>query len=162
MELVADEHGEAAPRLNDVDFTPAMARAHHQSLIREVVRMLCAGVIHGDLSEFNILLGADGPVIIDLPQAVDAAGNNHAPRMLQRDVGNLRSYFGRFAPELLNTDYGREIWALFEAGKLAPDTALTGHFKRIEKEVDLDGVMQEIEDARFEDAARRLRRQDVT
>jgi len=162
MELVADEHGEAAPRLNDLDFTPELARAHHASLIREVVRMLCAGVIHGDLSEFNILVGADGPVIIDLPQAVDAAGNNHAQRMLLRDVANLRNHFGRYAPELLATDYGREIWALFEAGKLAPDTALTGRFERIEKDVDLDSVMQEIEDARFEDAARRLRMQDAT
>ena len=162
MELVVDEHGEAAPRLNDLDFTPEMARVHHASLIREVVRMLCAGVIHGDLSEFNILVGADGPVIIDLPQAVDAAGNNHAPKMLARDVANLRNYFGRYAPELLGTDYGREIWALFEAGKLEPDTPLTGRFERIEKEVDLDGVMQEIEDARFEDAARRLRMQNAT
>jgi RIO kinase 1 len=162
MELVVDEHGEAAPRLNDLDFTPEMARTHHQSLIREVVRMLCAGVIHGDLSEFNILVGADGPVIIDLPQAVDAAGNNHAPKMLERDVANLRNFFGRYAPELLLTDYGREIWALFEAGKLAPDTPLTGRFARVEKAVDLDSVLQEIEDARFEDAARRLRMQDAT
>jgi RIO kinase 1 len=162
MELVADEHGEAAPRLNDLEFTPAMARLHHQSLIREVVRMLCAGVIHGDLSEFNILVGADGPVIIDLPQAVDAAGNNHAPKMLERDVANLRNYFGRYAPELLATEYGREIWALFEAGQLTPDTPLTGRFARIEKAVDLEGVLQEIEDARLEDAARRLRMQDAS
>jgi len=161
MELVADEFGEAAPRLNDLDFTPELARAHHQSLIREVVRMLCAGVIHGDLSEFNILVGADGPVIIDLPQAVDAAGNNHAARMLERDVANLRNYFGRFAPELLATNYGKEIWALYEAGALVPDTPLTGQFMRIEKAVDLEAVMQEIEDARFEDAARKLRMQDA-
>ena len=161
MELVADEFGEAAPRLNDLDFTPELARAHHQSLIREVVRMLCAGVIHGDLSEFNILVGADGPVIIDLPQAVDAAGNNHAARMLERDVANLRNYFGRFAPELLATNYGKEIWALYEAGALLPDTPLTGQFTRIEKAVDLEAVMQEIEDARFEDAARKLRMQDA-
>ncbi len=106
MELVTDEQGEAAPRLNDVAFTPEEARAHHAMLLRQVVRMLCAGVIHGDLSEFNILLAADGPVIIDLPQAVDAAGNNHAARMLLRDVVNLRDYFGRYAPELLTTDYG--------------------------------------------------------
>ncbi len=162
MELVADEHGEAAPRLNDLEFTTEMARTHHQSLIREVVRMLCAGVIHGDLSEFKILVGADGPVIIDLPQAVDAAGNNHAPKMLERDVANLRHYFGRYAPELLATDYGREIWALFEAGQLTPDVPLTGRFARIEKAVDLEGVLQEIEDARLEDAARRLRMQDAS
>src|SRR5437762_3354176 len=104
MELVADENGDAAPRLNDMAFTPEQARAHHATLLMEVVRMLCAGVVHGDLSEFNILLGAGGPVIIDLPQAVDAAGNNHASRMLLRDVANLRAFFGRFAPELLASE----------------------------------------------------------
>ncbi len=157
MELVADEHGEAAPRLNDLELTSDEARDYHQRLIREVVRMLCAGVVHGDLSEFNILIDSDGPVIIDLPQAVDAAGNNHAPAILERDVVNLRNYFGRYAPELLLTDYGKEIWALYEAGALQPDTPLTGRFERIEKPVDLDGVMQEIDDARFEEAARRMR-----
>jgi RIO kinase 1 len=162
MELVVDEHGEAAPRLNDVAYTPELARLHHQRLLREVVRMLCAGVVHGDLSEYNILAGAGGPVIIDLPQAVDAAGNNHAQKILERDVTNLRNYFGRYAPELLSTDYGREIWALFEAGALLPDTPLTGRFERVEKAVDLDGVLQEIEDAQFEEAARRARLQDVT
>jgi len=162
MELVTDEHGHAAPRLNDVEFTPELARSFHERLIREVVRMLCAGVVHGDLSEYNILVGSDGPVIIDLPQAVDAAGNNHAPKILERDVANLRGYFGRYAPELLATDYGAEIWALYEAGALQPDTPLTGRFERVEKAVDLEGVMQEIDDARFEEAARRLRMQDVT
>jgi RIO kinase 1 len=159
MDLVTDEHGEAAPRLNDVALSPAEASAYHQQLIREVVRMLCAGVVHGDLSEFNILVGAAGPVIIDLPQAVDAAGNNHAPKILERDVGNLRNYFGRYVPELLLTDYGSEIWALYEAGTLRPDTCLTGHFEREDKPVDLEAVMQEIDDARFEEAARRLRLQ---
>jgi RIO kinase 1 len=161
MELVADDHGEAAPRLNDLELTPDAARAHHQGLIREVVRMLCAGVVHGDLSEYNILIGSDGPVIIDLPQAVDAAGNNHAPKILERDVANLRAYFGRYAPELLATDYGKEIWALFEAGALRPDTPLTGRFERTLKAVDLDSVLQEIDDARFAEAARRLRLQDA-
>src|SRR5690606_17006557 len=110
MELVADEHGDAAPRLNDVVFTPEEARQHHRTLLTEVVRMLGAGVVHGDLSEFNILLATDGPVIIDLPQAVDAAGNNHAKRMLLRDVDNLRNFFGRFDPDLLLSNYGPEIW----------------------------------------------------
>src|ERR1700712_969152 len=109
MELVTDENGDAAPRLNDVSLTPEQARVHHASLMKEVVRMLCAGVIHGDLSEFNVLLAADGPVIIDLPQAIDAAGNNHANRMLLRDVANLRNFFGQFAPELLQTNFGDEI-----------------------------------------------------
>jgi RIO kinase 1 len=157
MELVADEHGEAAPRLNDLSLTPDVARDYHERLIREVVRMLCAGVVHGDLSEFNILVDSEGPVIIDLPQAVDAAGNNHAPGILERDVVNLRNYFGRHAPELLATNYGKEIWSLYEAGALQPDTPLTGRFERIEKAVDLDSVLQEIDDARLEDAARRLR-----
>jgi RIO kinase 1 len=157
MELVTDEHGDAAPRLNDVDFTPEQAIAHHASLLGEVVRMLCAGVVHGDLSEFNILLAADGPVIIDLPQAVDAAGNNHAKRMLLRDVENLRDFFGRFAPELLSTDHGPEIWALYERGVLTPDTPLTGVFVQPVGAVDVGGVLREIDDARAEEAARRLR-----
>ena len=158
MELVCDEHGDAAPRLNDVLFSAEDARAHHATLITEVVRMLAtAGVVHGDLSEFNILLGADGPVIIDLPQAVDAAGNNHAQRMLLRDVNNLRDFFGRFAPELLKTDFGPEIWALYQRGALHPEVPLTGLFVHKADAVDLNSVMREIDDARAEDAARRLR-----
>ncbi|NBY17664.1 MAG: serine protein kinase RIO [Betaproteobacteria bacterium] len=160
MELVCDEDGDAAPRLNDVQFTPDQARAYHETLLREVVRMLCAGVVHGDLSEFNILIAADGPVIIDLPQAVDAAGNNHAAGMLERDVANLRNYFGRFAPDLLNTDYGREVWSLYERGLLTIDSVLTGRFNPKLKPVDLESVLLGIEDARFEEAARKLRMQD--
>jgi RIO kinase 1 len=106
MELVADAHGDAAPRLNDLDFSEEEALQHHATLIDEVVRMLVRGVIHGDLSEFNVLLAADGPVIIDLPQAVDAAGNNHAPRMLMRDVDNLRNFFGRHAPPCCSRNTG--------------------------------------------------------
>ena len=162
MELVADEHGDAAPRLNDVAFTPEQARAHHTTLLAEVVRMLCAGVVHGDLSEFNILLAADGPVIIDLPQAVDAAGNNHAKRMLLRDVENLRNFFGRFAPQLLTTDFGPEIWSLYERGMLTTEVVLTGRFERQAGAVDVGGVMREIDDARAEEAARRLRMQTPT
>ena len=157
MELVVDGEGDAAPRLNDVEFSREDALAHHATLIAEVVRMLCAGVIHGDLSEFNILLAADGPVIIDLPQAVDAAGNNHAQRMLLRDVANLRDFFGKFAPELLRTDYGSEIWSLYVAGVLSNEMVLTGRFERETAAVDLGGVLREIDDARAEDAARRLR-----
>ena len=162
MELVADENGDAAPRLNDVKFTPEDARRHHATLIREVVRMLCAGVVHGDLSEFNVLLGVQddgqpGPVIIDLPQAIDAAGNNHAARMLLRDVGNLRAFFGGFAPELLATEYGAEIWALYQRGLLTTETPLTGRFDRKAAAVDLAGVLREIDAARDEEAARRIR-----
>ena len=162
MELVCDLEGNAAPRLNDVAFTEADALAHHQALIREVVRMLCAGVVHGDLSEFNILLAADGPVIIDLPQAVDAAGNNHAPAMLARDVNNLKTYFGQFAPALLETQYAEEIWALYGQGKLDPDTELSGVFESAMPPVDLAEVMREIDDAREEEAARLLRLQAST
>ena len=167
MELVTDAHGDAAPRLNDVAFTPAQALAHHATLIGEVVRMLCAGVVHGDLSEFNILLahtpgaegeeGTDCPVIIDLPQAVDAAGNNHAQRMLMRDVANLRDFFGQFAPELLATQYGPEMWSLYQSGLLSNETPLTGHYERAHADVDMQAVLREIDDARAEDAARRLR-----
>ena len=144
MEMVADEYGEAAPRLNDVVLEPEQAREYHDFLIRQIVMMLCAGLVHGDLSEFNVLLGPDGPVIIDLPQAVDAAANNHAFRMLERDVGNMAAYFGQFAPELKDTRYAKEMWALFEDGKLQPDTPLTGHFDEPEEEADVDAVMREI------------------
>ena len=157
MELVVDAQGDAAPRLNDLVFTPEQAKAHHATLIAEVVRMLCAGLIHGDLSEFNILMAGDGPVIIDLPQAVDAAGNNHAQRMLLRDVANLRDFFGKFAPELLSTDYGPEIWTLYQTGLLSTELVLTGHFDRKTAAVDLGSVLREIDDARSEEAARRQR-----
>ncbi len=157
MELVVDAQGDAAPRLNDVAFNEADALQHHATLINEVVRMLCAGVVHGDLSEFNILLAADGPVIIDLPQAVDAAGNNHAPRMLLRDVNNLRNFFGQFAPALLKTQFGPEIWSHYAAGHLAPDMPLTGHYEQQPGAVDLSAVLREIEDTRQEEAERVLR-----
>jgi RIO kinase 1 len=159
MELVTDANGDAAPRLNDVSFSADEARSHHATLMREVVRMLCAGVVHGDLSEFNILLAADGPVIIDLPQAVDAAGNNHAQRMLLRDVANLSGYFGRYAPELLRTQYGPEIWALYQRGVLQPDTPLTGRFEARSAPVDVAGVLRVVDDARAEERARLLRMQ---
>lgn len=157
MELVTGADGEPAARVDDVQFTAEEACFFHAALMTQVVRMLCAGVIHGDLSEFNVLVGADGPVIIDLPQAVDAAGNNHAKAMLERDIGNLTNYFGRAAPELLATRYAQELWALYEGGKLAPDTVLTGSFGQVLKAVDLDSVVREIDDARAEEAARRLR-----
>jgi RIO kinase 1 len=157
MDLIVDAEGSAAPRLNDVIFSPQDAQLHHATLVRQAVRMLCAGIVHGDLSEFNILLAADGPVIIDLPQAVDAAGNNHARRMLLRDVINLRQFFGRFEPSLLKTQYGPEMWALYAAGLLTPETELTGHYVHHEIDVDLDSVMAEIDDARFEEEAKRLR-----
>lgn len=157
MELVTDAEGNPAPRLNDVALSAQDAHAHHAELMRQVVRMLSAGIVHGDLSEYNVLIAAEGPVIIDLPQAVDAAGNNHAKTMLLRDVRNLTTYFGRYAPELLATDYGREIWALYEDGALHPQVELTGAYVASTAPVDLEAIMVEIEDARAEDAARRLR-----
>ncbi|HEY9278812.1 MAG TPA: PA4780 family RIO1-like protein kinase [Eoetvoesiella sp.] len=154
MELVIDESGNVAPRLNDVHLSEARALELHAQLLNEVVRMLCAGVIHGDLSEYNILLASDGPVIIDLPQAVDAAGNSEAAAMLERDVNNLATYFGQFAPQLLKTQYGKEIWKLFEAGQLDPEVALTGRIEVDRRPVDLDGLMQDIEDSRLEEEER--------
>ena len=165
MELVTDANGDAAPRLNDVAFSPEQARTHHATLLGEVVRMLGAGIVHGDLSEFNILLahedGAAVPVIIDLPQAVDAAGNNHAQRMLLRDVANLRDFFGQFAPELLQTHYGPEIWDLYQRGLLSAEATLSGRFKAKDGAIDVRGLLREIDDARAEDAARRLRMQTI-
>jgi len=159
MELVTDASGDAAPRLNDVLFTADEARAHHATLIAEVVRMLVAGVVHGDLSEFNVLLATNGPIIIDLPQAVDAAGNNHASRMLLRDVANLRNFFSRFAPELLDTNYGPEIWDLYLRGELKADSVLSGKFEQEFGAVDLVSVMRELDDTLAEEKERRLRQQ---
>ena len=159
MELVTDENGNAAPRLNDLALSATQAREYHHTLIIEVVRMLCAGIVHGDLSEYNVLVGGDGPVIIDLPQAIDAAGNNSAGAMLERDVDNLTAYFGRFAPALRATDYGREIWSIYESGKLHPDVTLTGCFARSEKLADVGGLMREIDEVKKEEAARQRYKQ---
>jgi RIO kinase 1 len=157
MELVTDANGDTAPRLNDIQMSAPEAKKHHASLIKEVVRMLCAGVVHGDLSEFNILMAADGPVIIDLPQAVDAAGNNHAQRMLLRDVNNLRQYFGQFDHSLLSSNYGLEIWDLYARGILTETTELTGNFVTKHKPVDLRGVMREIDETVKENQIKRDR-----
>jgi RIO kinase 1 len=157
MELVSDEHGDPAPRLNDVELRPQQAREWHAFMMTQIVRMLCAGLIHGDLSEFNVLIDAGGPVIIDLPQAVNAAGNNNAFAMLERDVNNMRASFGRAAPELLETDYAREIWALYEAAALKPDAALTGRVATEEAAADVASVLDQIEAARREAEERRLR-----
>ena len=157
MELVTGDDGNAAPRLNDVQLGAETAREYHAFLIQQVVKMLCAGIVHGDLSEFNILVGTQGPVIIDLPQAVDAAGNNHAKDMLVRDVNNLAAYFGQFAPELLATQYAKEIWALYKRGDLKVDSSLTGRFAETNKAVDMQSVMREIKNAKFQEAARLAR-----
>jgi RIO kinase 1 len=161
MELVVDAEGNVAPRLNDVDMSAERALELHAMLLNQVVRMLCAGVIHGDLSEYNILLAAGGPVIIDLPQAVDAASNNEAAAMLARDVDNLAAYFGKFAPQLLGKRYAAEIWSLFKAGALNVDTPLTGRIEEDTRPVDLDSVLEELEETRLEEEARVRRQQEL-
>lgn len=150
MELVVDADGHSAPRLGEVELSPGQAREFHGFLVRQVVRMLCIGLIHGDLSPYNVLVSPEGPVIIDLPQVVSAAGNNAARAMLLRDVNNLTAWLGGWAPELLDTWYGEEMWALYEAGELRPDSELTGVFVHDESAPDLDGVRHAINDAREE------------
>lgn len=150
MALVTDADGFSAPRLGEVELDPEQARDFHAVLMRQVVRMLCCGLIHGDLSAYNVLVGPDGPIVIDFPQVVSAAGNNAARQMLLRDVNNLTASLGRWAPELLDTWFGEEMWALFEAGDLRPDTVLTGVFAHDERRADVAGVREAIEDARQE------------
>jgi RIO kinase 1 len=157
MELITDAEGNAAPRLNDISLSEEQALADHASVMRSVTRMLCAGVVHGDLSEFNVLVDSHGPVIIDLPQAVDAAGNNNAQAMLERDVNNMTAYYGRFAPALLDSRYAKEIWARYADGELHPETELTGHFEESTAPADVDLVIQEIK-AAFAEEQRRLER----
>jgi RIO kinase 1 len=150
MALVTDAEGHSAPRLGEVDLSPETARAFHAELIRDVVRMLCVGLIHGDLSQYNVLVAPEGPVIIDFPQVVSAAGNNAARTMLLRDVHNLRDCLSQFAPELAQTHFGEEMWELYERGALRPDTELTGRFRFDQRRADVGAVMMSIEDARQE------------
>jgi len=157
MELVTDAEGNTAPRLGDVSMTDEEAIGYFVIVMQDVVRMLCAGIIHGDLSEFNVLLDEYGPVIIDLPQAVNAAANNNAKAMLLRDVDNMTRYFGQFASFLLETEFGKEIWKLYEEGKLKPDTILTGEYEEDATDADVDGVLDEIQ-AAFDEEQRRLER----
>jgi len=154
MELVTDDEGDVAPRLSEVSMSPEQAMEDHAVVMQYVVRMLCAGLVHGDLSEFNVLVDEYGPVIIDLPQAVDAAANNNAQSMLTRDVNNMTSYYGQFAPELLNCLYAEEIWSLYQESELHPDTQLTGQFQESDQEADVDGVLLEIKAAFAEEQAR--------
>jgi RIO kinase 1 len=161
MELITDDEGNVAPRLNDVSMTSELALADHAIIMQYITRMLCAGIVHGDLSEFNVLVDDYGPVIIDLPQAVDAAGNNNARAMLERDVNNMTTYYGQFAPELLITKYAKEIWALYEDGELHPDVELTGHFEEPAEAADVDTVLQEIKAAFAEEQERLQRLRDA-
>ncbi|MFT5084611.1 MAG: RIO kinase 1 [Lentisphaeria bacterium] len=157
MELVTDGEGDVAPRLNDVSMSEEQALEDHAVMMRYIVLMLCEGIIHGDLSEFNVLLDDYGPVIIDLPQAVDAAGNNNAQSMLARDVNNISTYFAAFAPQLLNSQYAKEIWQLYEDGDLHPDVELTGQFEDTGPVADVDGVLLEIKAALEEEQERQAR-----
>ncbi|WP_039918090.1 PA4780 family RIO1-like protein kinase [Cellvibrio mixtus] len=157
MELVVDEDGDPAPRLDDVAFDAETARDYHARMMQEIVRMLCAGLVHGDLSEFNVLVDHSGPVVIDLPQAVNAAGNNNAKMMLLRDVNNMTQYFGQYAPDLLVTHYGEEIWDLFEHGNLHPDVKLTGQFAHSNVDADIATMMRIIEHAKQEEEDRKER-----
>ena len=142
MELITDVNGDVAPKMHDLKLTAEQAREYHRTLIRQAVRMLCAGIVHGDLSQYNVLIGNEGPVVIDLPQAIDAAGNNNAGSMFKRDIGNLTTYLGRFAPDLRQTDYGSEIWSLYQDGRLHPEIELTGQFKHSEKPADVGDVIK--------------------
>ena len=154
MELIVDANGDVAPRLGDVSMTDLEAIGHHAFVMQDIVRMLCAGLVHGDLSEFNVLLDEYGPVIIDLPQAVNASANNNAKSMLKRDVDNMTNYFGQFSPDLLETNFAEEIWQLYEEGKLRPDTVLTGEFEADEDPADIDAVMIQIQEAYREEQER--------
>jgi len=160
MELVTDDEGDVAPRLGDVDMPTEIALEDHAMMMTYIVRMLCAGLVHGDLSEFNVLVDETGPVIIDLPQAVDAAGNNHAEMMLARDVNKIRDYYSLYAPELKNTQYAKEIWALYENGELHPESKLSGKFAENEQVADVDRVLDEIKAAWQEEQDRILRMSD--
>lgn len=161
MELITDEAGEVAPRLNDVLIPVERAAEDHATMMQYVLRMLCVGLVHGDLSEFNVLMAADGPVIIDLPQAVDASGNNNAPVMLARDVANITRYYAQYVPALAETRYAEELWALYEAGALDPDMRLTGTFDRDESEADVGSVLQQIEEAFREEMEKRERLREL-
>ena len=161
MELVTDDDGLVAPRLNDVSMSAEQAEEDHAVVMEYVKRMLCVGLVHGDLSEFNVLVDAWGPVIIDLPQAVDAAANNNAFSMLRRDVGNMTNYYGQYAPSLINTRYAEEMWSLYEAGELTMETPLTGEFADDEHEADVDAVVQEIKAVQAEEQLRRERLQQA-
>ena len=160
MELITDDEGDVAPRLGDVSMSAEQALEDHEMVMQYVMQMLCAGIVHGDLSEFNVLVDNEGPVIIDLPQAVDASANNNAESMFERDVNNMRAYYGQFAPELLKTQYAKEIWALYEDGELYPDTTLTGLFEDDADAADVDSVLEDIKAVLAEEEARQERLRD--
>ena len=156
MELVIGPDGDVAPRLHDLALTEDQAMEYYSALIVDVMKMLCAGIVHADLSEYNVLVDEFGPIIIDLPQAVDATSNNNAADFLIRDLNNLRDYFSQYAPELKATEFGQEMWAIYKAGDLTPETPLTGQFKRSTKEINVKNVMEAIDEAREENEEKLL------
>lgn len=160
MELITDEEGFVAPRLNDVSMSAEQALEDHDEMIEYIKRMLCTGIIHGDLSEFNVLVDEYGPVIIDLPQAVNASANNNAEWMFARDVNNMRSYYGQYVPELEQTEYAKEMWQLYQAGELFPDTKLSGLFVESDELADVEAILDEIDAARLEAETRELKKSE--
>ncbi|WP_444912329.1 PA4780 family RIO1-like protein kinase [Microbulbifer sp. PAAF003] len=157
MELITDEAGNVAPRLGDVTMSEEQAIQDHALMIHYIMLMLHEGIVHGDLSEFNVLVDDSGPVIIDLPQAVNAAANNSAQEMFTRDVDNMRRYYGRFAPSLLQTQYAKEMWALFEEGNLTTSSTLSGKFDDADDSADVDAVLEEIKAVMQEELERKER-----
>jgi len=155
MELITDEEGSPAPRLHDVEFTKEEALRYHEDMMHNIVLMLCNGIIHGDLSEYNILMGTQGPVIIDFPQAINVVANNSAEKLLQRDVDNIKNFFGQYAPELLSTQYAKEMWDLYKKGRLNPKTKLTGQSRVVHKPVNVHNVLRVIDDAREEESEKK-------
>lgn len=162
MELVVDANGNPAPRLGDLTFEPKQARDVYDALVSQVVRMLCAGVVHGDLSEFNVLMGVNGPTLIDFPQAVDPASNQNSRRLLLRDVENLHRFLARFAPQVKRPPYGEEMWQLYQANRLTPTTKLDGTYRAPREKTDTAAVLTLIGEAGDEERARReARGEDV-
>jgi len=161
MELVCDDSGDVAPQLGNVALSEEEAIRQHSLMMHYIKLMLCAGIIHGDLSEFNVLVDSKGPVIIDLPQAVNAAANNSAEAMFARDVNNMRRYYGEYAPALLQTQYAKEMWALFSEANLTANSTLTGEFEDNSEAADVDAILEEIEAAREEELERLDRIRDV-
>lgn len=161
MELILDEKGNVAPQLSNVVLTPVQARTYHRVLIKQIVQMLCAGIVHGDLSQYNVLLDSQGPVIIDLPQAIHATGSQYVQRMIKRDIDNLTTYFSRFAPELAYVDYAAEIWSLYQCGKLYPAVNLTGYIRQVEKPINMGNILRIINTVLKKEAAWQRHKQKV-
>ncbi|QDG49326.1 serine protein kinase RIO [Persicimonas caeni] len=151
MECVEGPDGGVAPRIADCALDKERGVALCDQILREVVKMLCADVVHADLSVFNVLLEEDGPVIIDFPQSIAAARNNHARKILLRDVANITDAlrFGRPPHELR---YGYEMWDLYERGELKPDSELTGKFDVPQHDVDPDILLLEMQQVEEDEA----------